>query len=128
MIIYVIFDKVLTMKKLNAESFKRYLESLDVDQIQALSLDLAANGGGEKYSDSVELLQVFYLFYYINGRLPYTTSLLAIPDGEFPAFVDGQKISIKKLYEEFCGSVSHDDDDDEHFYSLRNRFYKVIYI
>ena len=70
-----------------AESFKRYLESLDFDDIQTLNLDLAANGGGiqpiENYSDSVELLQVFDLFYYINGRLPYTTGLLPIPDGDF---------------------------------------------
>ena len=76
-----------------AESFKRYLESLDFDEIQALNLDLAANRSGiqriEKYSDSIELFQTFDLFYYISGRLPYTTNLLPIPDGEFPAFVDG---------------------------------------
>ena len=97
-----------------AESFKRYLESLDFDETQALNLDLAANGRGiqpiEKYSDSVELLQVFDLLYYINGRLPYTTGLLPIPDGEFPAFVVGQKISVKKLYEEFRGTISHGID------------------
>ena len=94
-----------------AESFQRYLESLDFDEMQALNLDLAANGGAiqpiENYSDCTELLQVFDLFYYINGRLPYTTGLLPIPDGNFPAFVDGQKISIKKLYEEFHGTLSH---------------------
>ena len=81
-----------------AQSSKRYLELLDLDEIQALNLDLVANDGGiqpiEKYSDCVELLQPFDLFYYINGRLPYTTGLLPIPDGEFRAFVDGQKISI----------------------------------
>ena len=75
------------------------------------NLDLAANGGGiqpiEKYSDCVELLQAFDLFYYINGRLPYTTGLLPIPDGNFPSFVDSQKISIKKPYEEFRGTLSH---------------------
>ena len=52
------------------------------------------------------MLQVFALFYYINGRLPYTTGLLPVPDGEFPAFIDGQKISIKKPYEEFRGTLS----------------------
>ena len=76
-----------------------------------LNLDLAANGGGiqpiEKYSDSVELLQAFDLFYYINDRLPYTTGLLPIPYGEFPAFVGGQKILMKKLYKDFRGTLSH---------------------
>ena len=82
-----------------AERFKRYLESLDFDEIQALNLDLARNNGDiqpiKNYSGSVALLQVFDLFYYINGRLPYTAGLLPIPDGDFPAFVDRQKFSIK---------------------------------
>ena len=93
-----------------AESFKRYLQALDFDEIQASNLDLAANGGGiqpiENYSDFVELLQVFDLFYYISGILPCTTGLLLIPDGDFPAFVDRHKISIKKLHEEFRGTLS----------------------
>ena len=33
--------------------------------------------------------------------------LLPIPDGNFPAFVGDQKISIKKLYEKFRGTLSH---------------------
>ena len=97
--IYGVFYQEIT------ESFKRYLESLDFDKIQTLNLDLAVNGGGiqwiKNYLDAVELLQAFDLFYYINSRLPYTTCLLPIPDADFPAFVDGQKISIKKLYEDF---------------------------
>ena len=103
-----------------AQSFKRYLESLDFDEIQALNLDLAVNGGGvqsiENYSDSVELLQVFDLFYYINSRLPYTTGLLPIPDGAFPAFVDGPNTSIKKLYGEFCRMLSRGIVLPFHFY------------
>ena len=93
-----------------AENFKRYLESLDFDEVQALNLDLYANDGGiqpiENYSDSVKLLQAFDLFYFINGRLPYTTGLLPIPNGEFRAFFEGQNISIKKLYEQFRGTLS----------------------
>ena len=95
-----------------AGNFKRYLESIDFDEIQALTLDLAANGGGiqpiENYSHSVELLQAFDLFYYINDTLPYTAGLLPIPEGDFPVFVDGQKISIKKVCEElFQGTLTH---------------------
>ena len=84
-----------------AESLKRYLEPLDFDEIQALNIDLATNGGGikliENYSDSTELLQVFNLFYDMNRTLSYTTGLLQIPEGKFSAFADGQKLSIKKL-------------------------------
>ena len=81
------------------QTFQRFLHSLDFGKIQALNLEIQANGGGllpiENYPDATELMQVFYLFYYINGRLPFTTGLLPIP------------ISIKKLYEQFCGSLSH---------------------
>ena len=94
-----------------AKKFKSYLESLDFEEIQALNLDIKANGGGllpiEQYSDSVELLKAFNLFYYINGRLPFTTGLLTIPDSNVPNFVKIQKISIKNLYEHFRGTASH---------------------
>ena len=94
-----------------AESFKRYLESLDFGEIQALNLDLAGNGGTtqpiENYLDSVKLLQAFDLFYYINSRLSYTAALLPIPDLDVPAFGDGQEISIKIMYEEFRGRLFH---------------------
>ena len=94
-----------------AESFKRYLESLDFGEKQALNLDLAGNGGTtqpiENYLDSVKLLQAFDLFYYINSRLSYTTGLLPIPDLDVPAFGDGQEISIKIIYEEFRGRLFH---------------------
>ena len=76
-----------------------------------MNLDLPTNGGGikpiAKYSDSVELLQVFDLFYYIKGRLPYTTVLLPAPGGGFPDSVNRKNISIKKLYEYFRGTLSH---------------------
>ena len=84
-----------------AENFKIYLESLDFNEIKVLNLDIKVNGGGllpiENYSDSVELLKAFDLFYYINGRLPLTTGLLTIPDGAVP----------KSLYEYFHGTASH---------------------
>ena len=60
------------------ESFKRYIESLEFDEVEAVNLDLGTNGSGiqpiEKYSDCVELLQAFHLFYHINDRLLYTTT------------------------------------------------------
>ena len=61
----------------------------------------------ENYTDATDLLQVFDLFYYINGRFPFTTGLLPIPDRDFPAFVGDQKLSIKKLGKQFRDSLSH---------------------
>ena len=69
-----------------AERFKRYLESLEFDEIQVLNLDLAANGGGiqpiEKYSvasnyskhltyfiistTGCHILLVYYQFHMVN--------------------------------------------------------------
>ena len=31
--------------------------------------------------NSYELLKIFQLFYYLNGRLPLTNDLMIIPDG-----------------------------------------------
>ena len=94
-----------------AENFKSYLESLDFDKLTALNLDIKTNGGGllpiEQYPDLVELLKAFDLFYYVNGRLLFTTGLLTIPDGYVPNFVKDQKISIKDFYERFCCTTSH---------------------
>ena len=85
-------------------TLQEFLQSLDFDEIQALNLDIQVNGGGllliESYTDAVELLQVFDLFYYMNGQFPFTTA-------DFSAFVGHQKTSIKKLYEQFRGSLSH---------------------
>ena len=87
------------------------MESLDFIAKQAINIDIRANGCGflpiENYSDSVELLGAFELFYYVNGRFPFTNGFLTIPDGNFPKFFGDQKISIKTLYERFRGTHSH---------------------
>ena len=95
----------------SCHTFQKFLQSLDFDEVKALNLDIQVNRGGllpiENYTDATELLQVFDLFYYMNGKFPFTTGLLPIPDGDFPTFVGDQKILIKKLYEQFRGSLSH---------------------
>ena len=61
-------------------TFQEFLQSLDFGNIQALNLNIQANDGGllpiENYTDTIDLLQVFDLFYYMNGRFPFTTGLL----------------------------------------------------
>ena len=52
-----------------------------------------------KIENPTELLNLFQLFYYFNGRLPFTNGLLPIPEGGTPD--NSEKISIKTLQEMF---------------------------
>ena len=56
------------------------------DEIEQLDADLRSNCWGVKsiveVEDGIELLKLFQVFYYFNGRLPLTNGLLPIPDGE----------------------------------------------
>ena len=44
------------------------------------------------------------MFYYLNGRLPYTNGLIVVPDGEVPEGM--KKISLKNLYSMFRDTKS----------------------
>ena len=64
-----------------------------------MNANLKANGWGVKsivkIEDRIDLLELFQLFYYFNGRLSLTNGLLPLSDGETP---DGSKnISLKNL-------------------------------
>ena len=71
-----------------ADSFIEYFHLLDPDEIQELDDDLKANVWGAKslleIENAYELLTIFQMFYYLNGRLPLTNGLLIVPDGETP--------------------------------------------
>ena len=77
------------------ENFKSYLQAFDFVEIELFKNDIRANGGVllpiEQYENLVELLKSFEIFYYINGRFPYTTALLPIPDGDIPNFEKSEK-------------------------------------
>ena len=47
------------------------------------------------------------MFYYINGRLPYTDGHLFVPDGEILAGIFGEKLSLKKLFAKFFRTGSN---------------------
>ena len=47
------------------------------------------------------------MFYYINGRLPYTGDHLFVPDGETPPGIIGEKLSLKELFVKFFRSKSN---------------------
>ena len=91
------------------ETFIQYINTLSLDEIKQLDDDLKANGWWVKpileIEDSIELLNLFQLFYYFNRRLPLTNGLLPIPKEETPN--GSEKISIKTLYEMFKDTKSH---------------------
>ena len=92
-----------------ANSFIEYIHSLDVDEIQKLDDDLKANGWGTKslleIENVYEILTIFQMFYYFNGRLPLTNGLLIDPDGETPE--GREKINLKLLCKMFKDTESH---------------------
>ena len=82
---------------------------LDIDEIQELYEDRRTNNWGAKspyeIENAIKMLSDFQLFYYLNGRLPLTNSLLPVLDSEAPDSAD--KINLKNLYEMFRDTNSH---------------------
>ena len=55
--------------------------------------------------DGHHLLTIFQIFYYLNGRLPFTNGLIIVLDGEVPEGMG--KINLKNLYSMFRDTKSH---------------------
>ena len=92
-----------------ADTFIQYINTLPPDEIDQLDGDIRSNGWGAQsiaeIKNSVELLRIFQIFYYFNGRLPLSNGLLLVPDGETPEV--SEKISMKTLYQLFKDTKSH---------------------
>lgn len=43
----------------------------------------------------------------MNEELPATNRLIWVPEGHIPEFISGEKLSLKRLYELFRGTISH---------------------
>ena len=52
-----------------------------------------------RYWKRNRIVDSFATFYYVNGRLPYTGWHLFVPDGEIPWVIQGEKLSLKELFE-----------------------------
>ena len=93
-----------------AEQFKIYLNSLPPDEIDKIENNFRANGNGllsvRDTESATDLFDSFAMFYYINGRLPYTADLLFVPDGETSAGIQGGKLNLNKLFAKFFRSKS----------------------
>ena len=94
-----------------AEQFKIYLNSLPPDEIDEIENDFRANGNGllsvHQTKSVTELFDSFAMFYYINGKLPYTDKHLFVPDGETPPGIIGEILSLKELFAKFFRTGSN---------------------
>ena len=94
-----------------AEQFKIYVNSLLPDEIDEIENDVRANGNGllsvRDTESTTELFDSFAMFYYINGRLPYTDGHLFVPDGEIPSGIQGEKLSLKEPFAKFFRTKSN---------------------
>ena len=68
-----------------ANTFIQYINTLTPGEIEQLDNDLKADGWGVssivEIENSIELLCIFQMFNYYNGRLPFTNGLWPVPDG-----------------------------------------------
>ena len=75
------------------------------DEIDEIVNDFRANGNSlfsvTDAQSATELFHSFAMFYYIKGRLPYTTSHLFVPDGEIPPGIKGKQLRLKELFAKF---------------------------
>lgn len=65
------------------------------DEIDEIENNFRANGNGllsvRDSESATELFDSFAMFYYINGRLPYTDGHLFVPNREIPLGIQGEK-------------------------------------
>ena len=85
-----------------AEQIKIYTNSLPPDEIDEIENDFCANENGlvsiRDTESATKLFNSFAMFYYVNGRLPYTDRHLFVPDGEIPSGIQGETLSLKELF------------------------------
>ena len=94
-----------------AEQFKIYLNFIPPDEIDEIENDFRVNGNVllsvRQTESAVELFDSFAMFYFINGRLPYRGGHLFVPDGETPAGIIGEKLSLKEFFAKFFRTGSN---------------------
>lgn len=88
--------------KSTVEQFKMYVNSLQPVEINEIENNFQVNGDNllsvRDTKSVTELFHSFAVFYYINGRLPYTDRHLFVPDREILQEIQGEKLSLKELF------------------------------
>lgn len=93
----------------HCRNFQAYLFSPDFSEQEEIENDIGTNSS-RIFHISENLganspLNSFDLFYYINGRFPFTAGHLYVPDGVKPD-VNVKKLKIKEIYKTFRVSNS----------------------
>ena len=85
-----------------AEQFKIHVNSLAPDEIDELERDFRTNGNSllliRDTEIATEYFNSFSMFYYLNGRFPFTGGHLFVPDGDAPPGIIGNKLNLKELF------------------------------
>ena len=92
-----------------AQNFQLYINSLEQSELEEVGTDFVSSGliSIQNIDSATELMMLFEFFYFVNGRFPTTTAHMFIPRVDLPMEVNGEEISMKKLYEKFRGTNSH---------------------
>ena len=92
-----------------AENFKLYLSTLTQSEFGEINSDIISSGQNSlpNVETGTELLMLFDVFYFVNGRFPTTGVHTFIPRTDLPMEVNGEELNIKKLYEKFRTTNSH---------------------
>lgn len=97
-----------TIYKTIPKNFREYFWTLEFDEVEGLNNNIKSNCWAfetiQEYDSSFELMKSFDIFYYLNGRFPYTNGLLWVPNDDKPNIISGEKLSLKRLYKLFCGT------------------------
>ena len=92
-----------------AELFHEYIQSIDFYEQQDIEEDMKINGWGtveniRTIKDSMNLLNLFQIFYTATGRLPTFNELLVLLDSDAQP---EEKINLKQLYNMLQNTNSH---------------------
>ena len=92
-----------------AENFKLYLSTLTQSEFDEINSDIISSGLNSLQSieTTTELLMLFDFFYFVNGRFPTAGVHMFILRADLPMEVNGEELSIKKLYKKFRTVNSH---------------------
>ena len=92
-----------------AENFKLYLSTLTQSEFDEIDSDIISSGLNsiQNVETATELLMLFHIFYFVNGRFPTTGVHTFIPRADLSMEVNGEELNIKKLYEKFRTTNSH---------------------
>ena len=92
-----------------AENFQYYLSTLTQSEFDKIDSDIISSGLNslQNVETATELLMLFDLFYFVNGRFPTTGVHTFIRRADLPMEENCEELNIKKLYEKFRTRNSH---------------------